>query len=275
MECNSLLFGDRNTWFKHELQNHRSHYNCNFCDRTGFQSKASIVEHLSYSHNSSSQDQLSILADASYMAPSHLMAQDCPFCDDWAAILEQRTNPKGKRVGVAQNVSVSTMKFKRHVATHQEQLAVFVLPWSSDPDIDQNNESDGTFAANPAGFEENHDELSLEEDDMNEQGGISAIMRGLREIERGADELFGRLKATQDFQREVERGGKEETKSHILERISAIETKMEAIKDFPREIDEIGAGKPHIKFETMADLNVKITNITVELEEKILAQHTI
>ncbi|KAI1389423.1 uncharacterized protein F4822DRAFT_199741 [Hypoxylon trugodes] len=147
-ECNSLFFGDRNAWFEHELQNHRSRYNCTLCDRKGFQSKASFMEHISSTHGSFPQDQLSALADASCVIPSLFNARDCPFCDDWASVLQQRQNTKGKRVdnGIIQDVFVPAAKFKRHVATHQEQLAIFVVPRSSDPDADENVGSDSTTA---------------------------------------------------------------------------------------------------------------------------------
>ncbi|KAI4862218.1 hypothetical protein F4820DRAFT_33970 [Hypoxylon rubiginosum] len=114
------------------------------------------------------------------------MARDCPFCDDWAMILEQRINPKEKGVdiGTTQNVSVSTRKFKRHVATHQEQLAIFVLPRSSDPDGDEKVGSDETDTPSLTSFENNHDESGLREDNSD----VDTISRSVEPTSNAAVE---------------------------------------------------------------------------------------
>ena len=124
------------------------------------------MAHFSSVHGSFPQDQLSALAKASCVAPSQFRARDCPFCDDWSIILEQRANPKGKRVdtGTTQDVFVPAAKFKRHVATHQEQLAIFVVPRSSDPgaDTDENIGSDNLDAASLTDISNNSTEEAVE-----------------------------------------------------------------------------------------------------------------
>ncbi|KAK7757461.1 hypothetical protein SLS62_000476 [Diatrype stigma] len=154
-ECNSLLFGDRNAWFEHELQNHRSRYNCPFCDQKGFRSKDTVTTHISSTHGAFTRDQLSALADASCLVPTQFRARDCPFCDDWAAVLEQKKSHKGKEAddGAIQDAFVSATKFKRHVGTHQEQMAIFVIPKSSDTDADKGLGSDSDAVASEASFQ--------------------------------------------------------------------------------------------------------------------------
>lgn len=124
------------------------------------------MAHFSSVHGSFPQDQLSALAKASCVAPSQFRARDCPFCGDWSIILEQRANPKGKRVdtGTTQDVFVPAAKFKRHVATHQEQLAIFVVPRSSDPDADtdENIGSDNLDAASLTDISNNSTEEAVE-----------------------------------------------------------------------------------------------------------------
>jgi protein-tyrosine phosphatase len=63
----------------------------------------------------------------------HIPASDCPCCSDWVDRLKERTmvvnspsNPPD------QIVSVVPAVFKRHLASHMEQLALFAIPLSVD-----------------------------------------------------------------------------------------------------------------------------------------------
>ncbi|KAF7550899.1 hypothetical protein G7Z17_g5407 [Cylindrodendrum hubeiense] len=96
-ECDATLFGDRNSWFEHELKDHR----------------------------------VQILQEAGREALTKFKAQDCPFCDDWEDALRLRIhpgiNPAASRES-NQDIFVSAARFKRHLAMHQEQLAIFAIP---------------------------------------------------------------------------------------------------------------------------------------------------
>jgi hypothetical protein len=72
-----------------------------------------------------------MLEDSGRESIISLRAEDCPFCDDWEHNLRSRRISKDRGVDSAMNrdaILVSTTRFKRHVATHQEQLAMFAMP---------------------------------------------------------------------------------------------------------------------------------------------------
>ncbi|OTA55113.1 hypothetical protein K449DRAFT_338029, partial [Hypoxylon sp. EC38] len=130
--CANELFRDRNTWFDHELLAHRSKYICPLCSEdTG--SKASLTSHVESAHGNFAPEQISMLAEAGRVVPNHFEAQDCPFCDEWAEVLRAKRHGEDKSLIQMDGYTlVSRSRFKRHVATHQEQLAIFVVPKSSE-----------------------------------------------------------------------------------------------------------------------------------------------
>ncbi|OTA88374.1 hypothetical protein M434DRAFT_80404, partial [Hypoxylon sp. CO27-5] len=130
--CANELFRDRNTWFDHELLAHRSKYICPLCSEdTG--SKASLTSHVKSAHGNFATEQISMLAEAGRVVPNHFEAQDCPFCDEWAEVLRAKRHGEDKSLIQMDGYTlVSRSRFKRHVATHQEQLAIFVVPKSSE-----------------------------------------------------------------------------------------------------------------------------------------------
>lgn len=126
--CDDEFFGSRDSWFEHELKHHRARYSCVLCS-LGPIPAAELRKHVSETHGTFSADQLGMLLDAGQEAIANLKAGDCPFCDDWAAALEARAGSKdGPIVGPKQVVHVKAGRFKKHVAAHQEQLAIFALP---------------------------------------------------------------------------------------------------------------------------------------------------
>ncbi|KAI0114257.1 hypothetical protein F4776DRAFT_330204 [Hypoxylon sp. NC0597] len=130
--CANELFRDRNTWFDHELLAHRSKYICPLCSEDA-DSKASLTLHVESAHGNFATEQISMLAEAGRVVPNHFEAQDCPFCDEWAELLKTKRHGEDKSlIQVDGYTLVSRSRFKRHVATHQEQLAIFVVPRSSE-----------------------------------------------------------------------------------------------------------------------------------------------
>lgn len=127
--CQHKLFEDRESWFEHELKHHRSEYTCSLCEKEPPTSILNLTSHITLIHGSFPPDQLNTLLDTGRQAPKLLRADDCPFCDDWAKILEAREDSnKGFVSGKGStSVLVSPTRFKRHVAIHQEQLAIFAL----------------------------------------------------------------------------------------------------------------------------------------------------
>ncbi|KAK4212994.1 hypothetical protein QBC37DRAFT_464736, partial [Rhypophila decipiens] len=132
-QCNGEYFGDRNTWFEHELHHHRSTYACTLCSAHEPVSHDVFLHHMTVHHPQVSGHQLRAVGDVSRQPPTHFDANDCPFCDDWADQIRQRADPKGERPATVSfppddPTLVSATRFKRHVALHQEQLAIFALP---------------------------------------------------------------------------------------------------------------------------------------------------
>ncbi|KAF5696850.1 ankyrin repeat [Fusarium mundagurra] len=144
-ECGDLLFGDRDSWFDHELKNHRATYTCPLCDGARRTSKSNLRLHLA-THGGFSDQQLRILEDASQDPAIHLRARDCPFCDEWAEKLGTKCIPS---IPDIQDAVVSIARFKRHVATHQEQLAIFALPRAiaEDETVDKESTLNSNFGS--------------------------------------------------------------------------------------------------------------------------------
>jgi hypothetical protein len=127
-ECESEYFGDRNTWFEHELQYHRSQYNCPLC-QDQLESWSGFKAHIMHQHGSFPDQQLQSIWDVSRQAPIRFKAEDCPFCDDWGERIRFKIDAKGKQpASMHMGTFVSVARFKRHIALHQEQLAIFAVP---------------------------------------------------------------------------------------------------------------------------------------------------
>lgn len=139
--------------------------------------------HVLFHHADFPSGQLSILLEQGRLVPSQLKAQDCPFCDDWAQSLHRRRNPRESETELEPNcpdVLVAISKFKKHVATHQEQVAIFTVPKSTDfdgPDESGHNAgsdvsvhiSEGSFATSDASdaFVVEAEELDAKVDEEN------------------------------------------------------------------------------------------------------------
>lgn len=126
-ECDAEFFGDRDSWFEHELRKHRCQYTCILCSK-GIFSFDSLQAHILTTHGHMSDPRLKMLREAGRENPTGFKAEDCPFCDEWAEKLLPKTSTKGKPVDSTQDILVNHDRFKRHVATHQEQLAIFAIP---------------------------------------------------------------------------------------------------------------------------------------------------
>ncbi|KAK7917787.1 hypothetical protein PG985_011395 [Apiospora marii] len=128
-DCASSMFGDRKSWFDHEITQHRSQFVCTLCNKP-CQDKDATMSHIKHSHGLNLPGQLSMLADSGRVVPNHFKTTDCPFCD-WA---RERCRRRNKREDdqPPQVETVSRAELKRHIAMHQEQLALFVAPLPDD-----------------------------------------------------------------------------------------------------------------------------------------------
>lgn len=132
-DCASSLFGNRKSWFDHEITQHRSQFTCTLCNKP-CKDKGATVAHISHSHGIALPEQLSMLADSGRIVPTHFTASDCPFCD-WS--LERRRKRSKVAARASEVETVSRAELKRHIAMHQEQLVLFVAPL---PDASENED---------------------------------------------------------------------------------------------------------------------------------------
>ncbi|CAI6288348.1 unnamed protein product [Periconia digitata] len=110
------LYTSRREWFKHELEAHRTSWQCiEGCDRR-FDGKDSFESHVSASHpDLASPPMLSALKRTSMRSADLSTQVRCPFC----------------------SIQISLRGLQRHVGRHQEQLALFALPSNLDDTLDE------------------------------------------------------------------------------------------------------------------------------------------
>ncbi|KAK4165605.1 kinase-like domain-containing protein [Cladorrhinum sp. PSN259] len=132
-ECNMKLFGNSQAWLEHELQNHRCYWSCALCQGRSYRSDIHFREHLETSHSNLSKAEAELLDQASRRMPEKIPATDCPFCDEWEKkIREDLEEGHPPRISTEDLLStvivVDHSQFRRHVAAHMEQLALFAIP---------------------------------------------------------------------------------------------------------------------------------------------------
>jgi hypothetical protein len=136
-ECDLELFSSRNAWFTHELENHRHHWICVFCQQEPLNSLARFQSHVQNKHIEIPVRQIPEVAQLCKRQLQFIPAIDCPFCDDFEDRLRQRT---GVTVDT-EVIVVPTVIFRKHVAAHLEQLALFSLGPQNQPGEEMENES--------------------------------------------------------------------------------------------------------------------------------------
>ncbi|KAI1742315.1 hypothetical protein F4680DRAFT_446380 [Xylaria scruposa] len=129
-KCERLFFADRSAWFQHELSMHLSSYRCSLCGVNSTSGRDGLQQHLNDVHKELTRDQLSSLVNTGICVPTFFQPRDCPFCEDWSTLLQQKSEGWGSS---HQKVSIS--RLRRHVATHQEDLALFAMPRNIDFEI--------------------------------------------------------------------------------------------------------------------------------------------
>ncbi|KAH7133791.1 hypothetical protein EDB81DRAFT_859298 [Dactylonectria macrodidyma] len=173
-KCDDLLFGDSDSWFAHEMNKHRATYNCSLCDQVKGASSDQLRSHLA-THSTFNDQQLDVLEDTGRDTAIIFRARDCPFCDEWADKLCTTRAERANCNGLArshQDVVVGIAKFKRHVAAHHEQLAIFALPRA--PEDEQVVDSD-TFTCSMSFNNGSFDAFSLRDGALGEHGSSSHL----------------------------------------------------------------------------------------------------
>jgi hypothetical protein len=136
-ECDLELFSSRNTWFTHELESHRYQWICFLCQQEPLTSLARFQSHVQNKHVEIPVSQIPEVAQICKRPLQYISAIDCPFCDDFEAKLRERG---GAAVGT-EVIVVPAVIFRRHVAAHLEQLALFSLGPQNQPDEEMENGS--------------------------------------------------------------------------------------------------------------------------------------
>ena len=101
------LFASRQDWYRHELEAHRTTWQCISGCNTLFQHVHDYENHVSTTHPElASATVLAALKVTARKAGSATAQADCPFCTS----------------------SMTVQALKHHVGRHQEELALFALP---------------------------------------------------------------------------------------------------------------------------------------------------
>ncbi|KAF2705151.1 hypothetical protein K504DRAFT_460420 [Pleomassaria siparia CBS 279.74] len=139
--CDAPYFGDINKWFRHEMTCHRVSYKCFLCPNTDFDREEKLLSHLQRKHAKMMDDfEEQLTKDLARKPLMQILASDCPCCSDWVHRLKER-DTSIQTSGSADNdvVAVHPTVFKRHLASHLEQLALFAVPIGAATDDDNNS----------------------------------------------------------------------------------------------------------------------------------------
>lgn len=129
-ECGSSYFGDINDWFRHEMDNHRVSYECQLCQKKCYETEEQYLAHIRRHHPALLYDgEKQAICDMARKPLQQLKPQNCPCCTDWTDRLRERTSVDSSgRGALSDSIYVAPTLFKRHLASHQEQLALFAVP---------------------------------------------------------------------------------------------------------------------------------------------------
>ncbi|RYP03946.1 hypothetical protein DL764_004780 [Monosporascus ibericus] len=152
-ECDFKLFGDSKAWFNHELQCHRRQWTCIVCRKGPFRDQERFHSHVKQAHPDLEVNQWTVLLHAGQRPLDAIPAGDCPFCDEWeqslrAAAKNQGTADNSLRESAESTIVVDPPEFRRHVAFHMEQLALFAIPRDTGDDEDDGNLSKAAIRSN-------------------------------------------------------------------------------------------------------------------------------
>lgn len=108
---------------------HRRQWICVACSKSGFPSPGQLRKHavLEHGHNENGAEDLTKLTASSFPMED-INASSCPLCDSWDQQLREESHRKGMLVPAENEIRVPVALFKRHLAQHQEQLALFAIP---------------------------------------------------------------------------------------------------------------------------------------------------
>lgn len=158
-DCEAALFEDKNAWQAHDIACHRRRWQCHYCQRTeSFSTAIGLESHLRSTHNVNEIPEevlTNVVSSSSH--PLTEIAPHCPLCD-YDDQLRRDALSKGHQLPEDVQVVIPLADYHRHIARHQEQLALFAVP----PAIERSVESESRHGRSQA--------------DLNEQKQVSFVL---------------------------------------------------------------------------------------------------
>lgn len=140
-DCTTSYFEDINAWFQHEMSYHRVSFKCLLCPNAIFHEEKKYQSHLRKRHPEIQEvedNEIQPAMDLARRPLAQIPASDCPCCSDWADRLSAQAG-RTNDISSGDIIAVLPTTFKRHLAGHLEQLALFSIPIASGPDGDDNS----------------------------------------------------------------------------------------------------------------------------------------
>jgi hypothetical protein len=154
-DCDAPFFGDINEWFRHEMQSHRVSYACRLCQSKTFRLKERYLAHVRKQHPDILEDgEEQLVLDIARKPLDQIPARECPCCSEWVDRLKERAAVASMPSDASDHLLiVAPTVFKRHLASHLEQLALFAIPIGSaaEGDVDSNVAIEDDVGALPGG----------------------------------------------------------------------------------------------------------------------------
>ena len=131
-ECTVEFFADKDTWFTHELENHRIQWTCSLCQHSPFDTLPPFRIHVEEDHVEIPRSHFKHFAALFQNPVQSISSEECPFCDELRNHSEEpEIEPNRQRTKLTGNIHVSVPDFRRHVSKHMEDLALYALFTSS------------------------------------------------------------------------------------------------------------------------------------------------
>lgn len=151
-DCDAGLFEDKAAWAQHDAEEHRRQWDCQHCrDICGpFSSPRGLHDHMLSLHAGDElpSEVLTQVVRAS-SRPLIEAAPECPLCD-FAAEVQHQANTSGQAMPLGSQAVIPLVELQKHLALHQEQLALFAIP----PAIDRGVESESRHGRSQVGADE-------------------------------------------------------------------------------------------------------------------------
>jgi hypothetical protein len=141
-DCDAGLFEDKASWQAHDAEHHQRQWRCQHCRVGSFSSASGLQDHLLSTHDVGElpKDVLAQVVDASTSSLTEVVP-DCPLCDFEDEVRTKAMNG-GQGLSSSAQIVVPIADYHRHLAFHQEQLALFAIP----PATERSAESESTHA---------------------------------------------------------------------------------------------------------------------------------